>query len=267
MKKLARAGKVAPLPEGQTAVEAGASVAVTGTAREPLVNIPPPAVVPTSQPSKIDARKDVVQESAETVLEMLLGLFDEVDTDESGTVDEKELAVMIKDVYKLCKTLRPTKAVQDEVTLAMQEFDTNGDGVLDLSEFVELICTSPAFKFERLISDEVRGALPDMARDCQMDREYERRRTAPKAKSEASSSSMEHEVKPNKKPSGPGLGALLATMTHQGGDGPEDIPLGWQPQQSNNKRRGSGSDVLPEMPEEAPITLRSLHSLTLHSLS
>ena len=83
---------------------------------------------------------------------------------------------MIKRVYKTCKTSRSTSAVDEEVALALREFDTNGDGVLDLGEFVALICTSPAFKFHRLLAPELREALPEMAQDLHMDREYERKR-------------------------------------------------------------------------------------------
>jgi len=144
--KMARAaGKTGAKPPERTAVEAGA------VKRHPP---PPPAVVGLSpgtapMPNPIEAEDAEVRRPKtallmtrcravglpraldsyngfipfgflQTTLVMLTGLFDDVDTDRNGTIDEKELGAMIKQVYKLCKTSRRETVVEEEVLLAIK---------------------------------------------------------------------------------------------------------------------------------------------------
>ena len=51
----------------------------------------------------------------------------------------QELANVLKEVYKLEGVSRSKNAVNKEVALAMEEFDTDGDGNLDFNEFIRCV--------------------------------------------------------------------------------------------------------------------------------
>ncbi|KAG0315289.1 hypothetical protein BGZ99_007544 [Dissophora globulifera] len=58
-------------------------------------------------------------------------VFAKYDTDKDGTVNTSEL-------LKMCEDLEQP-ATEDEVDFVIEQFDANGDGKLDYSEFVGLM--------------------------------------------------------------------------------------------------------------------------------
>ena len=62
--------------------------------------------------------------------------FDEVDTDKSGNIDQKELGLLMTKISAEAKIDPPTEA---DVAEAMVALDTNKDGQISLQEFSVLV--------------------------------------------------------------------------------------------------------------------------------
>ena len=62
--------------------------------------------------------------------------FDEVDTDKSGNIDQKELGILMTKISAEAKIDPPTES---DVAEAMQALDTNKDGQISLDEFSVLV--------------------------------------------------------------------------------------------------------------------------------
>jgi len=80
-------------------------------------------------------------------LAFLRNFFAAADADGSGALDRRELSEVVQQFYRLEKTSRPKKPVQEEVDKALVSFDINGDGRLQFEEFVDMFAHSKAFRF------------------------------------------------------------------------------------------------------------------------
>ena len=72
--------------------------------------------------------------SAEQVAGAFKVLFRQQDANGSGDLDPDELSALFKQMHTLSGRCRPRKALLREVQEAMQRFDRDGSGALDLME-------------------------------------------------------------------------------------------------------------------------------------
>jgi len=80
------------------------------------------------------------------VLASLFERFMAADRDGSGALDRQELADAVYFVYRAGKKSKKAAVVQQEVDGAMQDFDKDGSGFLEFSEYVEMVCKGPGFQ-------------------------------------------------------------------------------------------------------------------------
>ena len=71
---------------------------------------------------------------AHAFLQNLCQLFSEADIDRSGSLSTEELSTLLKTYYKLEGLARPLVKVQDEVCAAIDGYDADGSGSLELPE-------------------------------------------------------------------------------------------------------------------------------------
>jgi len=112
------------------------------------------------------------ESKARAMLEILKIRFDEADEDMSGQLDERELASVYRLVYRENGVSKNIKKVEAEVTLALAQFDTDSDGLINFNEYVTMYCTSEELRFKT--EDDVKSAMLRMAPDCNMKFETER---------------------------------------------------------------------------------------------
>ena len=72
----------------------------------------------------------------EQVKKICKAAFDEVDTDKSGNIDQKELGALMAKISAEANIDPPTEA---DVAEAMTALDTNKDGQISLEEFSVLV--------------------------------------------------------------------------------------------------------------------------------
>ena len=70
-------------------------------------------------------------------------LFAEADEDNSGSLDQEELAILLRKYYKSEGTLRKLDRVKQEVADAMSRYDTDQSGTLEFKEFIHMVCEVP----------------------------------------------------------------------------------------------------------------------------
>lgn len=70
------------------------------------------------------------------VNQIVKAAFDEVDTDKSGKIDQKELAALLTKISAEAKIDPPTES---DVKEALEALDTNKDGFVSLDEFKVLV--------------------------------------------------------------------------------------------------------------------------------
>lgn len=63
-------------------------------------------------------------------------IFEKFDGDKSGSIDAKELHLMLKDLCEFAKVDAPS---EDDAAKALKELDTNNDGSLSKAEFATLV--------------------------------------------------------------------------------------------------------------------------------
>ena len=88
--------------------------------------------------------------------ELLRFTFDSFDDDDGGTLDEEEFMILCKAVNNMNPTF------PGNFTTALQEFDTNGDGLIDFEEFEDLnrfypLVLFPAFRLQDRIQKVTLG--------------------------------------------------------------------------------------------------------------
>jgi len=74
-------------------------------------------------------------------------VFDEADADGSGQLDVDEMCTVVKICYRETQTSRSSKVVQREVDVALLQYDKDGSGSLDFTEFVHMVLNPELFKF------------------------------------------------------------------------------------------------------------------------
>ena len=79
--------------------------------------------------------KDIINDEKK-LREVARVAFESVDTDKSGQIDSKELAVVMEGISKDLGVAPPSKAEVDEV---LTHLDTDKSGKIDFDEFVVLI--------------------------------------------------------------------------------------------------------------------------------
>jgi len=91
-----------------------------------------------------------------TVYHLIKKLFDDADLDESGALDKQELGELMKAYYRLEGIARNINVAQREVDAAMDKYDTDRSGAMELLEFVRMFCdTSPDAAFRTQIPVDV----------------------------------------------------------------------------------------------------------------
>lgn len=68
---------------------------------------------------------------------MLRDAFEAFDTDKSGTIDLSELKCVVKRYFEMAKEKADDKKITDISTKIMKACDTNGDGKINMDEFVK----------------------------------------------------------------------------------------------------------------------------------
>ena len=77
-----------------------------------------------------------VLEDPEQIKKMTKAAFEELDTDNSGFIDEDELGILMKKVAKDCNVDAPSK---EDIAKALTLVDVNKDGKISLDEFKVLV--------------------------------------------------------------------------------------------------------------------------------
>jgi len=90
---------------------------------------------------------------ARATLNRLTQLFSAADVDGSGALDIQELAMVFKVLYKDMGTSRRLNLVEHEVSSAMEKFDHNASGTLELGEFVSMYALAENFKLRKKKGD------------------------------------------------------------------------------------------------------------------
>lgn len=95
---------------------------------------------------------------------VLCDLFSEADEDASGTLTTDELSALLRKYYHSEAVGRSLKKVGEEVAMAMQSYDVDGSGALDLQEFSRMVCESECFNFKvrRTLGGAVSHSDPDL---------------------------------------------------------------------------------------------------------
>jgi len=63
--------------------------------------------------------------------------FEAFDTDNSGTIDLKELEAVMRSYFELVKEAHDDKKVKEVSAKIMKSVDTGGDGKINLDEFLK----------------------------------------------------------------------------------------------------------------------------------
>eukprot|EP00658_Telonema_sp_P-2_P077471 TRINITY_DN7013_c0_g1_i1.p1 TRINITY_DN7013_c0_g1~~TRINITY_DN7013_c0_g1_i1.p1 ORF type:complete len:232 (+),score=60.81 TRINITY_DN7013_c0_g1_i1:228-923(+) len=87
----------------------------------------------------------------------LARMFEEADADGSGRLDSEELSALMKRFYQAQGKSRSAKRVRLEVEASMAEYDSEGNGGLDLKQFVKMVAESDLFNLP--MSKESRALL------------------------------------------------------------------------------------------------------------
>jgi Ca2+-binding EF-hand superfamily protein len=109
-------------------------------------------------------REAATAAAAKGSLKTIQNLFAEVDGDGNGVINEAELECLVLMVFD---RLAPAGAqispgeLRATTTGVMDKFDTNGDGVIDFDEFVNMLCVHP---WNKLLPEGVQGYLENKVR-------------------------------------------------------------------------------------------------------
>lgn len=99
-----------------------------------------------------------------TVFHLLKKLFEDADTDSSGSLDHFELGEVVKAYYRLEGVSRSLDVAQREVDEAMVKYDTDNSGRLELKEFVKMFAdTSADATFKTKVPTDVLNKVGKLA--------------------------------------------------------------------------------------------------------
>jgi len=73
------------------------------------------------------------------VLEELVAQFLEADKDNSGALNLMELSTVLRNVHRMEGLLRNIKTIERECQKVMEEYDLNGDDMIDFNEFINMM--------------------------------------------------------------------------------------------------------------------------------
>jgi Ca2+-binding EF-hand superfamily protein len=111
-----------------------------------------------------DFREAAIAAAAKASLKTVKELFQEVDGDGNGTINEAELECLI---LMVLERLSPGHSaisrgeLRATATEVMDKFDTNGSGVIDYDEFINMLCCAP---WNKLLPEDVQGYLENKSR-------------------------------------------------------------------------------------------------------
>jgi len=109
-------------------------------------------------------REAATAAAAKATLKKAKELFQEVDGDGNGTINEAELECLILMVFAELspgeQSISPGE-LRATATEVMDRFDTNGSGVIDFDEFISMLCVAP---WNRLLPEDVQGYLENKSR-------------------------------------------------------------------------------------------------------
>lgn len=109
-------------------------------------------------------REAATAAAAKATLRAAKELFQEVDGDGNGTINESELECLILMTFE---RLAPGHShisrgeLRTTATQLMDRFDTNGSGVIDYDEFISMLCVAP---WNQLLPEDVQGYLENKSR-------------------------------------------------------------------------------------------------------
>jgi Ca2+-binding EF-hand superfamily protein len=109
-------------------------------------------------------REAAVAAAAKASLKAAKELFQEVDGDGNGTINETELECLVLMVLERLGSGAVSISrgeLRATATEVMDRFDTNGSGVIDFDEFIAMLCCHP---WNKLLPEDVQGYLESKSR-------------------------------------------------------------------------------------------------------